>query len=152
MVRVSLASLMVVSVILPISVWGDWTNHVIISEIQADSVSGSGGTLDDWIELYNPTDQPVDLTNWRIEKTQKASDPKILIRIGNTNDGSFPGGTAIPPHGFYLIVRDDANETLKSMADAIGTRDEFFFTGSVYTIYLATGAVDSPDDPDIVDT
>ena len=150
--RVSLASLMAVLVILPTSVWGDWTNHIVISEIQADSINGSGGTLDDWIELYNPTDQPVDLTNWRIERTQTASDPSILIRIGNTNDGSFPGGTTIPAHGFYLIVRDDANENLKSIADAIGTRSEFNFTGNGYTIYLATGAVSSPDDPDIVDT
>ena len=132
---------------------GSVADHVVISEIQADSVAGSGGTADDWIELYNPTSQSIDLAagNYRIEKTQTASDPSIVIRIGNSEDGSYPGGTIIPARGFYLIVREDASEELRAKADAIGKRGEFTWTGNGYTLYLGTGPISSDQDADIVD-
>ncbi len=128
-------------------------DHIVISEIQADSISGAGGTDDDWIELYNPTGQPIDLEagNYRIEKTLTSTSPDIVIRIGNTDDGTYPGGTTIPAYGFYLIVRTDASQGLKGIADAIGSRSEFTWTGSDYTLYLGTGAISGDDDPDIVD-
>ena len=132
---------------------GSIADHVVISEIQADSVAGSGGTTDDWIELYNPTSQSINLAtgNYRIEKTQTASDPSIVMRIGDPNDGSYPGGTIIPARGFYLIVRDDASAELRAKADAIGTKDTFTWTGNGYTLYLGTGPISSDQDADIVD-
>ena len=128
-------------------------DHLVINEIQADSINGTGGDKDNWIELYNPTDNAVDLkvANYRIEKTVTAADPGIVMRIGDNNDGSYPGGTIIPARGFYLIVRDDANDTLKSKADAIGTSDNFTWTGTKYTFYLGTGAISSDIDSDIID-
>jgi len=124
-------------------------DHVVISEIQAYGESDK----DDWIELYNPTNQSIDLAagHYRIEKTKTAANPSIVMRIGDTTDGTYPGGTTIPAHGFYLIVRDDASETLKIKADAIGTRDDFTWTGTGYTLYLGTGAIGSDIDEDIVD-
>lgn len=129
-------------------------DYVVISEVQADSIAGAGGTKDDWVELYNPTDSPIDLATagYRIEQTKAAPNPGIVMRIGNADDGSYPGGTTIPAHGYYLIVRDDCeDQDLLNMADAIGTRPEFTWTNSGYTVYLGTGAIDSDDDPDIVD-
>ena len=128
-------------------------DHVVISEIQADSISGSGGVLDDWIELYNPTAEDINLSleTYRIEKTVTSTNPSIVIRIGDTYDGTYPGGTIIPAHGFYLIVRDDANHALKDKADAIGNRSEFAWTGINYTLYLGNDTIGSDDDPNIVD-
>ena len=128
-------------------------DHVVISEIQADSISGSGGTYDDWIELYNPTNEDINLLlgNYRIEKTMTAADPGIVMRIGDAKDGTYPGGTILPAHGFYLIVSDDASHTLKDKADAIGNRSEFTWIGTGYTLYLGNDVISSDGDPDIVD-
>ncbi|MEA3346179.1 MAG: lamin tail domain-containing protein [Chloroflexota bacterium] len=132
---------------------GASADHVVISEVQADSIDGSGGTDDDWIELYNPTGADIDLADgsYRIEKTVTAVNPDIVMRIGDGGDGTYPGGTTIPAHGFYLIVCDKANETLKDKADAIGTRSEFTWTSHGYTFYLGDGAISGDNDSDIVD-
>ena len=107
----------------------------------------------DWVELFNPTDNDFDLATaeYRLEKTKTAQDPSLIMRIGNTEDGSYPGGTIIKAHDKYLIVRDDADDYYKSQADAISTRDEFVWTGSGYTLYLGKGPISSSTDPDIVD-
>lgn len=107
----------------------------------------------DWLELFNPTDQAFDLAvaGYRLEKTKTAEDPALIMRIGNDLDGTYPGGTIIPAQGSYLIVRDDAKAYYKDQADAIATRDDFSWTGSDYTIYLGTDAISSSDDPDIMD-
>ena len=135
--------------------YAEWAEHVVISEVQADSINGPGGTDDDWIELYNPTNEDIDLAadDYRIYKAA-TSTPSLVMRIGVSGvdgDGSYPGGTTIPAHGFYLIVRDDADATLKSKADAIGTKSSFTWTGTGCTLYLGTGAIGSDGDTDIVD-
>ena len=99
-------------------------NHVVISEIQIDSIDGTGGAEDDWIELYNPTNGDIDLAanHYRLERrTTAGGTTDVFMEIGDLAHGSYPGGTIIPAHGFYLIVRDDANTDLRAKADAIGT-------------------------------
>jgi len=121
-------------------------DHLIISEIQITDT-------DDFIELYNPTSSDIDLAaeDYRIERaTQGGGDPSILIRFGNDNDGSFPGGNIISAGSYYLIVRDDVSSDLLNIADAVGTRDDFTLTDS-NTIYLGTAAISDKNDPDIVD-
>jgi len=127
-------------------------DHVVISEIQADSNSGPSGDCDDWIELYNPTNVSINLSSgtYRIERAV-TSIPSFVMRIGNEDDGTYPGGTVIPAYGFYLIVRDNANQTLRDKADAIGTKSTFYWTGGNYTLYLGNDTISSDDDPDIVD-
>jgi len=124
-------------------------DHVVISEVQTYNNSDT----DDWIELYNPTNNDINLSfeTYRIEKTKTAADPDLVMRVGDTDDGTYPGGTIIPAHGFYLIVRDDASNTLKDKADAIGTKGSFTWTGSGHTLYLGDAAISSDSDPDIVD-
>lgn len=107
----------------------------------------------DWIELYNPGDYDFDLATagYRLERTRSAEDPSIVMRIGNSADGSYPGGTIIKARGTYLIVRADANDYYKNKAQAIGTRADLSWTGSGYTIYLGTGSISSSADEDIVE-
>ena len=154
--KMALVAVFSVLLLLPLIVLAapaqETAGYVVISEVQSSSADGTGDD-DDWIELYNPTDQAIDLAdkNYRIEKAMTAADPSIVMRIGHDDDGTYPGGTTIPAHGFYLVVRDDASETLRDKADAIGTKSSFTWTGTGYTLYLGNNVISSDDDPDIVD-
>ncbi len=108
---------------------------------------------DDWIDLYNssPEDFDLALNNYRLEKTKTASDPAIIIRVGNENDGTYPGGTIIPAQNYYRLVRDDASADLLATADAVASGNNFTFDGSGYTIYLGSDSISAPDDIDIID-
>lgn len=65
----------------------------------------SRGTVDapDWIELYNNSDSPADISGFKIYDGggQTGAKPKKEI----------PAGTIIPGHGFYVIIVDDASES-----------------------------------------
>ncbi|MEI6528981.1 MAG: LamG-like jellyroll fold domain-containing protein [Candidatus Falkowbacteria bacterium] len=106
-----------------------------------------------WIELYNPTDLDFDLAaaGYRLEKAKTAADPTLIMRIGKTEDGSYPGGTIIKARGTYMIVKSTASDYYLRQADAVATRDDFTWPSSGYTIYLGTGAISSNTDPDIVE-
>ena len=107
----------------------------------------------DWLELFNFGDDDFDLAlgEYRLEKSKTAEDPSLMVRLGNLDDGSYPGGTIIKAHDKYLVVRDDANEYYLNQADAVITRDEFSWTGADYTLYLGDSAISSSTDADILD-
>lgn len=132
---------------------------------EENSSNNSGGTpsayiskvystgMNDFIELYNPNDFDFDLAEagFRIEKTKTADNPSIVMRIGNESDGIYPGGTVIKAKSYYLMVRDGASPYFLNLADAIGKRREFGWTGNGYTLYLGKAAISSSDDADILD-
>jgi hypothetical protein len=65
--------------------------HVVISEIQ---IEGSTST-DEFVELYNPTSSPVDLTNWVLyRKTQSGTSETPVATLSGQ----------IPANGFYLLA------------------------------------------------
>lgn len=110
-VKCFLFLILIITVILIKAVFADITNtanHVVISAIMIDSIAGVGGTLDDVVELYNPTSSDIDLSTYSIQLEK---------------DNTFPPdykknltGT-IPAYGFYLIVDTEANALLLSLAD-----------------------------------
>ncbi len=63
---------------------------VVINEIGWMGTKNS--SADEWIELYNPQNAPIDLTHWMLESTTDAS-PTIILA------GSIQG------HAYYLIER-----------------------------------------------
>lgn len=69
-------------------------NHVVISEIQL--------TGQDFIELYNSTDQAVDLTGWRLRKKTKTG-TEYSVRVLGYNKTIPP----IPAHGYFLWENSD---------------------------------------------
>lgn len=76
---------------------------VYISEVMASNHSTSiAGTTDtcDWVELYNPTDVMVDLSNYGFSD-----------HIGRPRRWQFPQGMSIAPHS-YLTVYCDGKEEL----------------------------------------
>lgn len=120
------------------------SEDVVINEIYA---TGNN----DWIELYNFSNNDIDLSNnYRLYKSV-SSLPSLLMRFGNISDGSYPGGTIIKSNEYYLIVRDDAAVGLLEIADAICTKAAFTWEGSGYTIYFGSDAISDNNDPDIID-
>ena len=72
--------------------------QVVINEFQASNASTiadpGNGEFNDWLELFNTGNNPVDLTNWHLSDS------------GNPTEWSFPDGTAIPALGFLLLWAD----------------------------------------------
>jgi len=61
----------------------------------------SRGTIDnpDWIEIYNPSDNQLDISGYKIYDNGG--------NAGSKPKKEFPSGTIIQPKGFYVIVVDD---------------------------------------------
>lgn len=68
------------------------TDIAIINEINYNSSTQFDAK--DWIELYNPSEQIIDLNGWHLKDND------------DTHDFVFPAGIRIAPHGFLVICRD----------------------------------------------
>src|SRR3990170_744141 len=64
-------------------------SHIVISEIQV----GGSVANDEFVELYNPTGDAVDLTGWRLRKEGPSPLNLVLSMSG-----------VIAPHGYFLIA------------------------------------------------
>ncbi|MFH1546641.1 MAG: lamin tail domain-containing protein, partial [Patescibacteria group bacterium] len=144
--------LLVIFLLSTVSVAAETVDHVVISEIQ---IAG-GSENDEWIEIYNPTNLPINLApefegdeGFRVERWTDSGGKSILVRFGNESDATFPGGTTIPAHGFYLIMEDDADENLLLMAD---TLVKSFELKDNYAVAIGTDSMsDGVDDENVVD-
>ena len=75
-------------------------NHLVISEIQIEGVNAD----DEFIELYNPTNQIISLADYSIQYISgKATSTE---KIGNTKK-NFKNDAQIIPYGFYLLAQKD---------------------------------------------
>lgn len=69
-------------------------NHLVISELKTSG--GTGKSTDEFIELYNPTDEDVNLNGWQlIKKTSAGSNYALVDNFGDKTIGA---------HSFFLIV------------------------------------------------
>jgi hypothetical protein len=66
-------------------------SHVVISEIQIEGATST----DEFVELYNPMVDPVDLTNWTLYRKTQSGTTEIPVA---TLSGQ------IPANGFYLLA------------------------------------------------
>ncbi|NIP62851.1 MAG: hypothetical protein GWN01_06245, partial [Nitrosopumilaceae archaeon] len=64
-------------------------NHVVINEVDTNPPGDDSVTISEWVELYNPTSSPVDLSGWKIASTTVLK--KTL---------TIPSGTTIEPGQF----------------------------------------------------
>lgn len=108
---------------------------------------------DDWIELYNPNTQAVDLKagGYRLEKSKTAVDPSIMLRFDKEEDLEYRFGSIIPPGQSLVVANDEASTDILAKAHAIAKHTNFNWRGDGYSIYLASGPVSSRSDEDIVD-
>ncbi|GAA0136198.1 hypothetical protein YSY43_30390 [Paenibacillus sp. YSY-4.3] len=95
----TMSCVMFLSIILPqgmairASAAGNVADHVVISQIYPSGGNVNSSYGYDFIELYNPTDQPQDLTGWSVQYGS----------AGGTFTRVTPLYGIIKPHSYYLI-------------------------------------------------
>jgi hypothetical protein len=86
--------------------------QIVLSEILANNltIKELDGSTPDWIELYNPATNAVDLADMSLSDT-----------AGNARRFVFPGSSMIASHGYYL-VRCDSGLPASSTNTAFGIK------------------------------
>ncbi len=74
-------------------------NHVVINEVYYDAPSGYDEPQCEWIEIYNPTSQDVDISGWRL-----TDDPSF--DASGEGYWEFPSATTISAGQYILVVND----------------------------------------------
>ena len=69
------------------------TDHVVINEVDTNPPGDDSQSISEWVELYNPTDNDVDLSGWKIVSTTVLK--KTL---------TIPEGTVISSGDFLTFV------------------------------------------------
>ncbi|MBT2658649.1 lamin tail domain-containing protein [Bacillus sp. ISL-18] len=92
-----MAALLLIGTFLPSSLIGrahaEQADHVVISQVYGGGGNASAPYNKDFIELYNPTEQPVDLTGWSVQ----------YASASGISWGVTPLAGTIQAHGYYLI-------------------------------------------------
>lgn len=78
----------------PLYIKADQADHLVISEIKI--TGGSGKSTDEFVELYNPTEEDVLLSDWQLIK--KTGSGKEYVLVDNFTE------QIISSHSFLLIV------------------------------------------------
>ena len=76
---------------------------IMLNELMAandSTIEDEAGEYDDWFELYNPSDDPVDISGW----TASDFDP---FGMNSDTPWTFPAGTVVPAGGHLLVWADD---------------------------------------------
>jgi hypothetical protein len=92
--------------------------NIVINEVMPSNsayLADYFGDFDDWMELYNPNDYAVNLSNWTIKR--------------DTVEWKIPGGTIIPANGYKLLWND--NEIYQGVDHV-----NFKLPNSTQTVYL----------------
>jgi uncharacterized repeat protein (TIGR01451 family) len=97
---------------------------VVINEVAWMGTAAS--STDEWIELYNTTDQDIDLAGW----TLTSSDGTPTIHLAGT----------IPAHSYFLLERTDDNALSDVPADQVYTGD-LLLEGETLTLTDSGAAV-----------
>ena len=84
----------------PISARAAESGDVVISEVAWMGTEAS--STDEWVELRNTTDQPIDIADWSI----LGADTGACLNIGAADGTS---ATAIPDHGYLLYANDEGD-------------------------------------------
>jgi len=113
--------------------------QILITEVQIASVSSNN---DEFIELYNPNNQEVDISSWSIQKSHSTS---TVVYKKN-----FETGNKIPAKGYFLIVY--ASSTDQNLLNLADFTHKTFNLAPDNTIYLAANQekIENASDADII--
>jgi len=110
---------------------------IVINEIQIE-----GETVnDDWVELYNPNDFEIDISQWSIQRSPST---------GTVYKKNFGADDKIVALGHFLVVRNNASQALLDIADMSCSALQLSSGSSVYLVKNQDDIVGGEDD-DIID-
>jgi len=100
-------------------------SHIVISEVQI----GGGSIDDEFVELYNPSGSPVDMTGWRLtKKTASGTQSNLVASISGT----------IGSHGYFLVAHPDYDGSVTPDLEYSATTSALAANNSV-TLYSDAG-------------
>jgi hypothetical protein len=124
------------------TVYAEAASHLVISEVYGGG--GNSGSIykNDFIEIYNPTDSTVSLSNWSVQYASST---------GSFNNKTTLSGS-IGPHKFYLVKEGGGTGGTINLptADATGTIN---LSGTSGKVALAnnTISVSGSNDSNVID-
>ncbi len=102
-------------------------NHIVISEIQIGGLT----TTDEFVELYNPTNNSIDLTGWRLQK--KSSSGATVVNLVASMSG------IISAHGHFLVTHPNYTGTTTSDLLYSGTTPNSIASDNTVVLYSDAG-------------
>ncbi len=119
--------------------------NVVISEVYGGGGNGGAVYKNDFIELYNPTDEDINLTGWSVQYgSATGSTYSSQINLTNT----------IKAHGYYLIKAasgGSAGADLPISADDTGTGMNLSATTGKVALVNGTARIATKADPAVID-
>ncbi|MFK9094150.1 Ig-like domain-containing protein [Bacillus salipaludis] len=152
MTSILMATLLLLSTFLPSSLIGrahaDQADHVVISQI--NGAGGNSGSVykNDFIELYNPTSNPISLDGWSVQYASKAGTFSTAPTATTILSGS------IPAYGYYLIQEAAGAGTqpaLPNTPDINNGSIAMSGTDAKVALVHGTDAISGKGDPTVVD-
>jgi len=112
---------------------------VVINEVMW--MGSAASNADEWIELRNLSDQPVDVSGWVLTKKSSGVETPML---------TIPAGKVIPSRGYFIIANyaeTNASSHLTSPPDVVDAAVSLVNSDLQLKLYDATNAlVDTADD------
>src|SRR5690242_19898859 len=87
-------------------------NHVVINEVETDPPGDDSTSILQWVELYNPTSQPINIGGWTIGATTGLRNTYAISTGTNIQSGQFLTYTFGPswfPHIGAVVQLKDTN-------------------------------------------
>lgn len=102
-------------------------DHIVISEVQIGIV---GASTNEFVELYNPTENDIDLSNWKLtRKTGGGVESDLVSTLSGT----------IKSHGYFLITHPAGYDGSVS-ADAVYSQENSIGADNTILIYKDSGS------------
>jgi hypothetical protein len=103
-----------------------WLTNVVINE----ALTHTDLPLEDAIELYNPTDQPVDISGWYLSDSDN-----------NLKKYRIPPNTVIPPHGYKVFYEYEFNSdpSVNPLAFALSALGDQIYLSTADSLGELTG-------------
>ena len=116
-----------------ISVGSSDANRLVISEIMAGTADNADN---EFVELYNPTDSAINLSNWSLKRktSQTATSTENLVL-------SFSATSTIAGKSFFLIAHNDYNGTSTPDFYYTNNSDPLAYSDDVVILYNNNGGI-----------